>query len=104
MKGNVVVVPFPFSNQLDAKKRPALVIIEGDREDIVLAAISSSSDDANGIPLMDKDLTSGRLNRPSVIRAATLFTAEKSLIQRVVGTISPAKHKEVIEKIVSLLN
>jgi mRNA interferase MazF len=103
MKGNVVVVPFPFSDQSDVKNRPALILIEGDRNDIVLAAISSSSDDANGITLLEKDFSSGKLKHPSVIRAATLFTADRNIIQRTVGTISPDKHKEVINKIISLL-
>ena len=37
MKGDVVVVPFPFSNLAEAKRRPALLV--GDFVDRVWSAI-----------------------------------------------------------------
>lgn len=40
MKGKIVLIPFPFTNLTAAKLRPALVLLEGER-DVVVAFISS---------------------------------------------------------------
>ena len=36
VKGNVVVVPFPFSDLTQAKRRPALIIGELEGKDLIL--------------------------------------------------------------------
>lgn len=40
VKGDVVVVPFPFSDLTEAKRRPALVLAELDGEDRILCQIT----------------------------------------------------------------
>jgi mRNA interferase MazF len=42
VKGDVVVIPFPFSDLSNYKKRPALVIANSFGEDIILAQITRS--------------------------------------------------------------
>ena len=39
MKGDVAVIPFPFSDLSDSKKRPALILAELDGDDIILCQI-----------------------------------------------------------------
>ena len=41
VKGDVVVVPFPFSDLTEAKRRPALVLAELDKDDRILCQITS---------------------------------------------------------------
>ncbi|MCX6680662.1 MAG: hypothetical protein NTX42_09920 [Methanothrix sp.] len=41
VKGDVVVVPFPFSDLTEAKRRPALVLAELDGDDRILCQITS---------------------------------------------------------------
>lgn len=45
--GDVIVVPFPFTDQSATKKRPALVVssdaYQRERPDLILMAITSSS-------------------------------------------------------------
>ncbi|MCK4733829.1 MAG: type II toxin-antitoxin system PemK/MazF family toxin, partial [Methanophagales archaeon] len=43
VKGNVVVVPFPFSDLTQAKRRPALIIAELEGNDLILCQITSQS-------------------------------------------------------------
>ncbi len=40
IKGDVVVVPFPFSDLTRAKRRPALVVAELEGDDLNTAAIN----------------------------------------------------------------
>lgn len=103
LKGRVVVVPFPFSDLSRAKKRPALVLIDLPGADAVLAAITSARNESNAIPLEQSDFQNGRLSHFSYILPVKLFTFQKSLIMAIVGTITEAKRKEVVGKIVSLL-
>jgi mRNA interferase MazF len=43
VKGDVVVVPFPFSDLTQAKRRPALVISKLEGDDLILYQITSQS-------------------------------------------------------------
>lgn len=40
VKGDVVVVPFPFSDLTRAKRRPALVVAELEGDDLILCQIT----------------------------------------------------------------
>jgi len=103
MKGEVVVIPFPFSDLSRSKFRPALILIDLPGADAVLAAITSTGSEPNAIALEQADFLAGSLSHSSYIHPAKLFTFQKSLIQKVVGTVSEAKRKEVVARIVSLL-
>jgi mRNA interferase MazF len=103
MRGEVVVVPFPFSNLSQSKNRPALVLIDLPGADAVLAAITSTGSDPNAIALEAQDFKQGFLPHSSYIHPAKLFTFQKSLIQKVVGRVTETKRKQVVTKIVSLL-
>ena len=43
IKGDVVVVPFPFSDLTQAKRRPALVLAELMGNDVILTQITSQN-------------------------------------------------------------
>jgi mRNA interferase MazF len=104
VKGDVVVVPFPFSDLTQSKRRPALVIAELAGDDIVLCQITSQNvKDFYAIPLDTQDLESGTLNRKSNIRPNRIFTADKSIILYKLGHLNEEKIKETIEKVVEIL-
>lgn len=74
MKGDVVVVPFPFSDLTQAKRRPALVIAELEGDDLILCQITSR-----------------------------IFTADRKIILYRVGSLKSEKLREIIERIVDIL-
>ncbi len=43
VKGDVVVIPFPFSDLSQSKRRPALVIAELEGDDLILCQITSQT-------------------------------------------------------------
>ena len=104
MKGEVVVIPFPFSDLSNVKNRPAVVLIDLLGPDVVLAAITSTGNDPNAITLGDRDFQTGNLNHPSFIHPTKLFTFERSQIIRIVGKITEKKRKEITSKIVALIS
>lgn len=56
VKGDVVVVPFPFSDLTQAKRRPALVVAQLEGDDLILCQITSQQvRDAHAVVLTDED-------------------------------------------------
>lgn len=69
VKGDVVVIPFPFSNLSQSKKRPALILTVLQGNDLILCQITSKSiKDNYAISVDQNDFASGSLNQESNIR------------------------------------
>jgi len=101
VKGEVVVIPFPFSDLSGSKKRPALVLADLEGNDILLCQITSQKTrDKLAIPLLQNDFLNGSLPVSSFIRPLRIFTADKAIIQRRAGTTRPEIIHKVIECIV----
>lgn len=105
VRGDVVVVPFPFSNLAQAKRRPALVIAALKGDDLILCQITSRHvKDEYAIPLSDKDFESGGLKQRSHVRPNRLFTADQGIILYRVGHVRLEKLNEIIDKIIEILH
>jgi mRNA interferase MazF len=104
VKGDIVVVLFPFSDLSNAKKRPAFVVAKLNGQDVILCQITSqASHDNYSIALSTNDFSQGNLNRASNIRPNRLFTADQRIIAYQIGKARPEKIEEVITKIVGIL-
>ena len=104
IKGDVVVVPFPFSDLTQAKRRPALVISNLEGNDIILCQITSQAvKDNYAIPIDDKDFETGGLKQPSNIRPNRIFTADSHIVLYKVGNLTDNKLNEVIEMVVEII-
>ncbi len=98
IKGDVVVIPFPFSNLSQTKRRPALVLSVLHGEDMILCQITSKDvGDVYTVTLLDGDFESGSLRQASNIRPNRLFTADINIVLYKVGHIKAIKIKEVLE-------
>ena len=76
-----MIVPFPFSDLSQAKRRPALVLATLQGDDLILCQITSRPvADGYAIVLETTDFSSGSLNQSSNIRPNRLFTADRQLI------------------------
>jgi mRNA interferase MazF len=105
VRGDVVVVPFPFSDLSSVKKRSALVLFVLSGDDIVLCQVTSKDKgDKLAIELGIDDFLEGGLARASYIRPGRIFTAEKSIVQYKAGSIKKEKSDQVKDLIVSLLD
>ena len=103
VKGDVVVLPFPFSDLSASKKRPALVAAKLSGEDMILCQITSQARKDNySIALANNDFEHGSLSVVSVIRPNRLFTADKSIILYKIGSLKKKKMDEVQEKIIEI--
>lgn len=86
--GDVVVVPFPYSDLSGSKRRPAVVVALADRGDVVMCQITSRAySSTSTIGITDESFARGSLSRPSFIRVGKLFTGSASLVLRTVGRL-----------------
>ena len=104
VKGDVVVVPFPFSDLSASKKRPALVIATLEGDDLILCQVTSKARyDKYSITLENSDFKEGSLDIESNIKPNKLFTADKSIVQYKIGSIKDKKLKEVVDSICNIV-
>jgi mRNA interferase MazF len=104
IKGNVVVVPFPFSDLTQAKRRPALVVVYLEGDDIILCQMTSQLNRDNySIKVDENDFTEGNLRQVSNIRPNRIFTADKSIVLYKIGTLKEGMIARVIDKIIEII-
>lgn len=103
-RGNVISVPFPFSDASTTKKRPALIIAESDSNNIIVCPITSKPGRDYEIKLEDQDFRVGKLDlSPCYIRPNIIATVDKSNIIRQIGKLKDEKTDEVITIIIQIL-
>jgi mRNA-degrading endonuclease toxin of MazEF toxin-antitoxin module len=106
--GDIVLVPFPFTDQSGAKKRPA-VIVSGTvynraRRDVVIMAVTSQIKPSGTFAeVIIQDWQAAGLLKPSAIRPV-FATIEQTLILKRLGELStrdqPALRKAIAATIV----
>jgi mRNA interferase MazF len=102
--GDIVVVPFPFSDLSQSKRRPALVLAALTGDDLILCQITSRSvSDRYAVEIDTEDFISGSLSQVSNIRPNRLFTADRSIVVYKVGEISTEKLQMAIDRVVNIL-
>lgn len=92
--GDVVLVPFPFTDQSGGKKRPAVVVSSAayneKRRDLVIMAITSQvRTPLDFVEAQIADWQSAGLIKPSVFKPL-LATIEQGLVMRALGTLTDA--------------
>jgi len=106
VKGDIVVVPFPFSDVSAAKRRPALVLTDSEQDtcgDFILAQITSqqAADDL-AVEIDAGDFENGALRHASSVRPSKLFTANEKIVLYKAGNLRKEKLREVFLQVTSL--
>jgi mRNA interferase MazF len=102
--GEVVLVPFPFSDLSQAKVRPAICMADAGRGDWVLCQITSNPyGDPQAILIENPDFLTGGLIVTSYVRPGKLFTANSALFVKSVGVLNPSVTQLIISAIIKLL-
>ena len=105
VKGDVVVIPFPFTDLTASKKRPAFVVADLPGDDIIVCQITSKSNyDPFALPINESDFVSGGLPVKSFIRPNKIFTSDKGLILSVAGHLTTIKTHDVLDAIIAILS
>ena len=104
LKGDVVVIPFPFSDLAQTKRRPALVLATPDGNDVVLCQITSQAvRDRYAVSLAEADFAQGGLHQSSNVRPNRMFTADQAIILYRAGALKPDKLAELVERAIEII-
>lgn len=102
--GQIVILPFPFSDLSQSKFRPALLLADAGRGDWIACQITSNPyADAHAIALTDSDFLSGGLQLLSYARPGKLFTANEALFSGSAGVLVDATLNQVREAVSGLV-
>ncbi|MEO6168004.1 MAG: type II toxin-antitoxin system PemK/MazF family toxin [Chitinophagales bacterium] len=100
-KGDIVIIPFPFTDFSGQKLRPALVLYVS-LADVTVAFITSQvkGNQANDVLLKGNSHTG--LKQDSMIVLHKISTVAKPLIKGYLGSIDQFKMHEVDQKLISI--
>jgi mRNA interferase MazF len=101
---DLLLVPFPFSDQKGRKVRPVIVISNNEfninSEDVLVVGVTSNiSKDKYTIYLTNKDLDEGKLYTPCCIKAENILKINKDIILKKIGKIRGDK-LDLIRKVI----
>jgi mRNA interferase MazF len=102
-RGEIVLVPIPFSDLSSIKRRPVLVISNishnSASKDIIVVAITSNLQQS-GITIEAKDLSVGNLPKPSLIRCEKIYTLEQRIVIKRFGIV----YENVLDRVIKEIN
>ena len=100
VKGDVVIIQFPYADFSSVKKRPAVVLANLKGSNIILAQITTNKrDDEDLISLSKKDFSSGSLKHNSFVMVSLIFTADIFKISYKAGKLNQQKIKQIENKL-----
>lgn len=100
----IVLLPYPFSDLEGTKVRPALVISNNTfnkkSEDCIMVPLTSViKDEPYSVVINQKNLSAGKLLKPSRIRIDKIFSIEKNLISMKIGMVRDSLLREIKKEI-----
>jgi mRNA interferase MazF len=109
-RGDVVLVPFPFTDLTTQKQRPGLIVsskrFNDSSADAILLAITSQVpkdlQDSDYVLSRDEQKAGG-LPKPSVLKAAKVVTLSQALIRKTLGKLPAETVDQIVGKLVSII-
>lgn len=107
-QGEIVILPFPFTDLSSVKQRPVLIISNDEynqkKDDFVVCGITSNVQDTlYSVPIDNFSLSEGIIPVSSRIKADKLFTLKQSLVRKKVARVKEAVLEKVKEEIKKLM-
>jgi mRNA interferase MazF len=101
---DIVLIPFPYSNFSETKKRPVLIISNSTHHhqsnDIIYCAITSQEKIfEQTINIENKDLEFGNLHYDSAIKPTKIFTIQKKRIIKRLGRLNMNITRKVLDEL-----
>jgi mRNA interferase MazF len=97
-RGDLALVPFPFTDLSSAKRRPVLVLADSDGYgDFLGVAVTSRPHHSNAIGISGQDMDRGGLPAASWVRTDRVITLNIVLVSKVFGSVT----RDFVERVVT---
>ena len=95
--GDLVLIPFPFSDLQATKKRPVLVLTSPDRHgDFISLAVTSVPQPSPNILIDSTHLSTGSLPKISWVRVDKVFTLDHRLMIKELGRLNNRTMRQIL--------
>ena len=102
-RGDIVLVPFPFTDLTSSKRRPALVVspdsFNNHGQDVVLVAITSQGPSDGAVALEPADFVDNPLPKASFVKVAKIFTMHSALILKQLSALHAERLDEILRRL-----
>ena len=112
VKGDIVLLPFPFSGEENYKHRPASILASwsyaGSTDHLVCLITTQSANDPHLTELLPADTFGASLTqtcylRPTYLRPTYLFSPDERIISRRMDRLKPEKLEQIVQMIIKVL-
>ena len=103
-QGDVLLVPFPFTDQTNRKNRPAVVVSKNNTKDLIVAKITSVLNNDENCFTINNFCLSFKIERQSEVRTNSILTIEKKLVIKKLGNIRSTEMSLILDKVKSNFN
>jgi mRNA interferase MazF len=101
--GQVVVLPFPYSDVIEHKLRPGVILAPAGHCDWVVCQITSNPySDPSVIQITRNSFSEGGLRHTSYVRPPKLFTAHPLLIEAYAGTLKDEVFQQILDAVAAV--
>lgn len=100
-KGDIVLIPFPFTDLSGIKNRPALILVDGEA-DITVSFITTQIKWQEEFDVKIEPTQTNGLKRISLIRLSKLATIDKDLVLGQLGKLSPVESANTDKNLVKI--
>ena len=106
---DLLLVPFPFSDQSGRKVRPVIVISNDEfnksSDDVIVIGVTSNIlKDKYTINLTNNALDEGKLSTNCFIKTENLLKLDKELIIKKIGKINKETLKKILDKLFTIIS
>lgn len=101
-KGDIVLIPFPFTDLTGSKKRPAIVLIDSE-DDVTICFITTQLKWQSKFDVTVHPSKSNGLKKTSLIRLNKVATVDKALLIGLLGQLDKDIIKEINRNLINIL-
>jgi mRNA interferase MazF len=102
-KGNIVLIPFPFTDLSGNKLRPALILAET-QLDVTVSFITTQPQWQETTDILLQPGILNGIKKTSLIRLSKIVTVDKTLVKGKIGSINAVQEKELNQKLLLIFD